>query len=109
MTFKREIREGTQPQGEVEEITYFLDTRPWGGTPTNVSVAAFSYVTSGETTTYTDVTTTVFPVNSPSVSNNIITLSPLKSLTADTNYRIEIKFTSNAQVQEAYAYIDGER
>ena len=109
MTFSREAREGAIPQGEIEEEAFFINTRPWGGTPTNVTAAAFSYTESGGTTTYTDVTSTVFPTNTPTVSGDIITLSPLKALTAGTNYRIEVKFTAGGNVHETYRYITGER
>lgn len=101
----REIREGLQEQGVQEEITYTLTTTAWGaGTPSSVDVKGYS-VTEGNTESYADVTSTIFPVNSPTPSSGLITLSPAKSMTENVLYRIEIKFTLSGNIFEAYAYI----
>ena len=93
---KHEVVEGIQPQSADEEVIYSLTTTPWGSNPTNVSVKAY------EVDTENDVTSTVFPINSPSVNGDVITLSPLKDLTRNKTYRIEIKFTSGGSILECY-------
>ena len=74
----------SQACGEV--ISYKIVTTGWGGSPTNVIVKAYR---GGN-----DVTDTVFPTNSPSVSGDDINLSPLLNLTSGYTYEIKIQFTS---------------
>lgn len=93
---KIEVVEGVQEQTSTEEIIFSITTTNWGSTPSSVSVVAY------QEGLETDVTTTVFPTNSPSVIGDIITLSPLKALTKGYTYRIEIKFTSGGNIFEPY-------
>jgi hypothetical protein len=90
------VVEGTQEQSTDEQIPWSIDTTQWGDDPTSPTAVAVDE--------YTDetVTSTVFPTNSPSVSDNVITLSPLKSLTKGHTYRIEVKFTISTTVWECY-------
>ena len=68
-------------QGKDEIISYQLNTTPWGGTP-SVPVVTIYDVTGG---VYTALTVAemavVMPVNTPSISVDLIILSPLKLLT----------------------------
>jgi len=80
-------------QGEDEAIPYFFDSTPWGINPSAVSVKVFDVTDATQTADWDDVTTTVMPVNSPSVAGNVITLSKLRALTDGHIYRIEVKFT----------------
>jgi hypothetical protein len=102
MTTKREILESPLEQGTDESIIYSLTTTPWGSTPSDVAVKVFSL--SGNVKT--DVTTTVMPTNTPTVLGDVISLSPLKLLTAGIVYRVEIKFTCSSNIFETYAYIN---
>jgi hypothetical protein len=95
----REVKESPLEQGVDEEIQYQLTTTPWGSSPTSVSVVV------KDDSDGADITATVMPVNSPSVAGDVITLSPLKSLTAGDNYRVEIKFTAGGNVWETYLLI----
>jgi hypothetical protein len=104
MTNTREVKESSMRQGVDERIAYTLTTTPWGSTPTSITVVAKDV----STTTTTDVTTTVFPTNSPSASGDIITLSLLRDLTVDHIYRIEIKFTCSGNIFETYCIIYAE-
>ena len=89
MTVKiREVKEGTQYQGADEELAYQITTTNWGSSPSSTAVKAYD-----ENNADDDVTSTVFPTNSPSESGDVITLSPLKSMTIGHSYRIEVKFT----------------
>jgi hypothetical protein len=87
-----EVVEGIQYQGVDEEITYDIDTANW-------DVA----------NNYADVTATVMPAGSPSVSSDTITLPELKSLTMDKHYRIEVKFTISGNIMECYVPVIGTR
>jgi len=104
MTVSRQVAEGATNQGADEIIAYTLTTTNWGSSPSSVSVVVFD-ITDG---VRTDVTSTVMPTNSPSVQSDLITLSPLKSLTAGNTYRVEIKFTVSGNVLEAYAIVNAE-
>lgn len=90
-----EVKEGTRQQGAEESVTYDVTTTGWGSNPTNVSVKAYD---SGNA----DVTSTVFPTNTPSISGDVITLSPLKSLTESIKYRVEVKFDIGDDTYECF-------
>jgi hypothetical protein len=91
------VAEGTQYQSPDEQLAYSITTTNYGSTPTDVSVKAYDEHTG------TDVTTTVFPTNSPSTDGDVITLSLLKSLTVGNSYRIDVKFTdSDSNIWEPY-------
>ncbi|KRT76719.1 MAG: hypothetical protein XU14_C0033G0017 [Armatimonadetes bacterium CSP1-3] len=100
----REVTQGLQKQGVDEEIAYKLTTTPWGASPTSVSAKVYSIAADGART---DTTSTNMS-GTPGVSGDVITLPLLKSLVANTLYRIEVKFTSGGNVFEAYAYVKGE-
>jgi hypothetical protein len=91
-----EVTQGLQNQTTDEQIVYSITTTNWGSDPSSVSVKAYNV--SGNA----DVTAAVFPTNSPSVADDVITLSPLKSLVKGNTYRIEIKFTSGDNIFECY-------
>ena len=97
----REVVEDTQFQGVDEEIIYKITTTPWGGTPTSVSAVA-------KDSAGVDVSSTVFPAGSISVASDVITLKPLKALTAAKQYRIEVKFTSDSNILECWFEVQAE-
>jgi len=89
----RGVNEGLQQQGVDEIITYTLTTTPWGSTPTSIVVGVDDR-TNVSLTGAIDVTATVMPTNTPVAAGDVITLSPLKLLTAGHLYRVEVKFTA---------------
>ena len=91
-----EVAEGTQYQSASEEIAYQITTTNWVASPTSPVAVAI------DETTGQDVTSTVFPTNSPSVATNTISLSPLKNLVEGHRYRIEVKFTVSSNIYECY-------
>lgn len=104
MAVSREVTEGRQVQGVDEEIKYTITTTNWGSTPTDVACVVKD-MTDGNA----DVTSTVMPDGSISVSGNIITLKSLKSLTEGKRYRVEVKFTtSDGNVWEPFFYVTAE-
>jgi hypothetical protein len=98
----REVIEGRQYQGVDEIIVYTLDVSAIGSSPTS-PVVVVKNVDAGTT-----VTSTVMPTNSPSVGGNIITLSPLKLLTAGVLYRVEVLYVLSGNTLESYWYVQGQ-
>ena len=98
----REVIESPLYQGADEIIAYTVDVSAIG-TPTT-PVAVVKDVTAGGT----DVTATVMPVNSPTIAGDIITLSPLKLLTAGILYRVEVKYVVSGNTLESYFYVHGQ-
>ena len=98
---------GSYAQGVDERIAYLVVTTNWGGSPTSPSAVAKSF--DPLTRQYTDVTATVFPANSPTVSGDTITLSLLRSLTAGVQYRIEVQFTAGGNLFECYFTVNAEQ
>ena len=91
-----EVKEGLQYQTSDEEIAYSITTTNWGSSPSSTSVTAY------DEQNESDVTSTVFPTNSPSESGNVVTLSALKSLTKNHTYRVEVEFEIGSNVYECY-------
>lgn len=97
----REVKEGPQPQGEDEKLTYDITSTPWGSSPSDTSMV----VKDGDGT---DVTATVTS-GSMGGSGDVIVLMPIDSLTAGIRYRVEVKFTCGGGAPfEPYFFIDCE-
>ena len=103
MATAREIKEGIQYQGADENIVYTLTTTNWGSSPSSPSAKIFEM----DGDTLTDVTTTKM-TGAASEAGDVITLPAIALLSADTKYRVEVKFTISGNVFEAYAFIHGE-
>ncbi len=99
---KREVIEGTQYQGEDESISYTLNVVAVGSSPSSVSAVV------KDETAGTVVTATVMPINAPTVDGNVITLSPLRALTAGHMYRMEVKYTIDGNVLESYCFVQAQ-
>lgn len=96
-TIKRMIVESPLKQGADEQIYYTLTTTPWGSSPAAVAVVL-------KDSTGLDVSSTKLS-GAASVSGDVITLPKVTSLTAGSNYRLEVKFTVSQNVCEAWADI----
>jgi hypothetical protein len=92
---EREVVEGPQIQGEDEEIVWTLDITNWGSSPTDISVVV-------KNEAGTDVTSSVTTGSPYAASSVYINLPTIHSLTAGVQYRVEVKFTANGQVFEAF-------
>jgi hypothetical protein len=99
----REVEEGRQVQGEEEEITWSVNTAA-NGTPTSPTAKTYDV-----TTNYTDVTSTVMPVGTASVTGTVITLPELKLLTQGHLYMVQVKYTIGANILEDYFYVQAQR
>lgn len=101
----RAVTEGAQRQGEDEIIVYTLNVAANGSTPTGVAV-----VVKDKRDDYADVTATVMPSGSAMVAGNVISLPPLRALTAGRIYRVEVKYTlDNGNTLEDFFEIVAER
>jgi len=98
----REVVEGLQTQGEDEEITYTIDSTPWGDAPTSPTV-----VVKDEQDDFNDVTVTV-ATGVASANGNIISTPEIHSLTAGKIYRVEVLFTLAGNAVEAFFRIKAE-
>ena len=96
MANKLEVAEGIQYQSSDERLGYQITTTNWVSSPTSTSVTAYL------DSTNVDVTSTVFPTNSPTESDDVISLSLLRALTKGNLYRIEVQFTVGSNVYECY-------
>ncbi len=95
-----QVVEETQQQTSGESIAYTVDTDDYP--PKEVGVPTVASATAFDVSDNSDVTSTVFPAGSISISTTIITLKPLTALTAGVTYRIQVKFTKNSNVFEPY-------
>lgn len=101
----REVIEGRQYQGEDEVISYTLNTTNNTAAPTSVSVVVKDITDPDSWVSYTS---TAMPTNSPTVNGSVITLSPLKSLTAAKLYRVEVKYTASGNTLEDWFEVEGQ-
>lgn len=108
------FREGRWPQGRNEELSYRVDTEPWGGSPTSPVVTLWD-VTDGvaednwyQTGTITDVSATNL-AGSPAVDGDYLDTSLVFGLTPGRLYRLEVRWmkTGTSNVFEAYGEIEG--
>lgn len=97
MSRRREVTEGKQTQGPDEIIAWAITCTP---TPTSVTS-----VTVYENDTGTDVTATVMPAGSATISSSTITLPLLRSLTAGKTYRVEVLYTDGTNSIEPFFYV----
>ena len=102
MAVSREVKESPLYQGADEQIVYTLTTTPWGSTPTSTSM-----VVKDMSADLADVSATV-TTGSMSTSGDVVTLSTIKSLTAGSRYRVEVKFTAGGSIWEPYFIIEAE-
>ncbi|MEE8307077.1 MAG: hypothetical protein V3R81_07410 [Gammaproteobacteria bacterium] len=99
----REAAEGVQIQGANEGVAYQLTVTNWASSPTSPSV------TVTRTSDDTDVTSTVMSPNSPTVASDVITLSPLDTLTAGEQYRVDVQFTATGySPADPFFYVEAE-
>lgn len=92
-----EIKEGIQRQTSDEVIIYDITTTNWMSSPTVGTVVVYD-----ESDDDTVVTDTVMPLGSHIDSGDVITLKPLKLLTVDHSYRIEVQFSVGSSTYECF-------
>lgn len=101
MASLREVIESPLEQGKDERVPYQLTTTPWGGTPSSVTVTLWLVSADGS---LSDVSSTCL-TGSSSVSGDVLTTPVVYSLTADSTYRLEMKFTTGSKIYEPYLII----
>jgi hypothetical protein len=102
MATTREVLERKQLQGVDEAISYRVLCTP-------LAVSVGSVKVYDETNSSTDVTTTVMPAGTASVSGGSIVLPLLRSLTAGHLYRIEVQYSDGTNTFEPYIRVEAER
>ena len=101
MPANREVIEGVQIQGEDEVIAYTVDVSALGTSPTSISVVVYDDHRQ-------NVTSTVMPANMPYATDAVISLSPLRALTAGVLYRVEVAYQIDGNTLESYFYVQAE-
>ena len=91
-----EVAEGLQYQSATEIMPYTITTTVWVSSPTSPTVKAYDEIDE------TDVTSTVFPTNNPTVDGDVISLSPLRALTKGHTYRVEVSWVVGSATYECY-------
>jgi hypothetical protein len=101
----REFVESPIEQGVDERVPYSFSLANWPtGTYSSPAVVVKNIT---DPNSITDVTSTVMPTNSPSISAGVFITSPLRDLTADNVYRMECKWTvDSTSIYEAYCIIN---
>lgn len=93
----RQIIQSPLFQGREEQIAYTLNTQPWGGSPSSITVKIYDASSVDQSVTLLS--------GAASVSGHIITLPVVKSLTVGQWYRLEVKFTSGGNIFETWVDI----
>lgn len=106
MAFKREIKEGQQPQGIAERIVYRVTSTPWMVAPTSATAKIYNFTPS--TGTYTDKTSTCM-TGSVSVAGDEVTLPVIHSLTEGELYLVEVTMVKGSNTEVVKAWIRAER
>ncbi len=96
-----QVIEETLLQSSGESIAYTVDTDDYptaqsGNSPTLASATVFTVADD------VDMTLTVMPGGSVTVSGTVITLKPLTALTANVTYRVQALFTKDGNIWEPY-------
>lgn len=96
----RRILESPIYQGEDEQLAYALTTTPWGSSPSTPVVTIKNAAGEDKTVDFT--------TGSASISGDVLTTPTILDLIAGAQYRLEIKFTVNGNVEEAWGDLRGE-
>lgn len=99
MIKKRYARESPITQGEDESIAYFVDTTPWGGSPSSPTVVLKQ--------DGVDVSTTHL-TGSATIDVNKVIYPFLHSLVDGVKYRLELLYTYNNNEVEFVCEVWGE-
>lgn len=96
----RETKYSPRPQGESEEISYYLDTTPWGGYDSDEVVTLID--ADGVDVSLTNLTGVAFVVG------NVITTPLVVDLEPENRYRLQIQWVLDGNTFEAFCNILGE-
>ena len=103
MAHALEVAEGIRYQSSDERLPYQITTTVLVSDPTSPTLVAY------DENDGADVTSTVYPTNSPSATGDVITLSLLRDLTVGHTYRIEVQFLVGSSIYECFFRVKCER
>lgn len=97
----REFKESPVEQGIDERIAWPCNLDTWSAAPSSPAAEAKKW--NAATKAWDDITGSVFPVNSPSITaTTIALLSPLVPQAVGDKYRIEVQWTESGNTLEAF-------
>jgi len=100
----RRVIEGRMSQGVLEKISWEVDTLPWGGLPTPVSLYVWDV-----SQNYLNVTAVVAAGGPPTVLGNVLISQIISLLTIDHLYRVEYIFTIGGNTLSCFFELQCER
>ena len=99
-----EVKEGgLHKQGTGEKVPYSVTATRWGSSPGSSAVVAYDLAD------WADVTTTLFPTNTPTESGDKISLSLCQAVTKGHTYRIEVYFKIGTAEYETHFFVEAVR
>lgn len=96
MSVRHEFLESPTSVRVGEIIPWSFEITPWGASGSTPIVSAIDLADNS------DVTSTIFPVNSPAIVGTTYTLSPARGWTANTTIRITAQFVSSGKTYRPY-------
>jgi hypothetical protein len=106
MASEREALESPVEQGTTERRPYVFKFANYGLSSLNSATVAVYDVTDDG---FSDVTNTLMPTNSPSISNTDVTTSLLRDGTAEHSYRVQCDVTSNTTIETLFIVVNFKR
>ena len=100
----RKFQDSPAYQGADEEIIYWFDTTPWGGSVSTPPSSPTAVIKDGGN----DVSTTHLTGSASVYDTTKIKTPKVIGLVPERKYRLEVKFTIDGNVLEAYTEIIGE-
>lgn len=97
--------EGAVQQRPGERIRYTVDTGPYGGTPTAVSVTIYDVTASTESSGSNVSDSTLS--GSASIAADVITTPIVEDIEGGKRYRMAVQFTAGGNTYAPFVYIHG--
>jgi hypothetical protein len=100
---RRRVLESNLRQGEDEAVAYSITTTPWGSDPSDPQVNVYDV-----NANYADVSDACLD-GEAQVFGDVITTPRITNLTAGRTYRVDVQFTVDGNLLEAYFLLRAER
>ena len=96
MSVRHEVLESPTSVRVGEVVNWTMQITPWAASGTTPIVSAINLADNS------DVTSTIFPVNNPTLVGTTYTLSPATGWTANTTIRVTAQFVSSGNTYRPY-------